>query len=48
MGLFVLPYCLNFTPVCNKEWGASALIKVPYTRFVAVHVCIVLLDMIDY
>ena len=45
MGLFVLPYYVNFTPVCNREWCASILIKVP---FVVTHVRIVLLDVIDY
>ena len=48
MGLFVLPYHVNFTPVCNREWYASALINVPYTSFVATHMRIMLLDMIDY
>ena len=48
MDLFALPYYVNFTPVCNQEWCASTLIKVPYTRLVATHVPIVLLDMIDY
>ena len=48
MGLFVLPYYINFTPACNREWCTSALIKVPYMRFVATHVRIVLLDVINY
>ena len=45
MGLFALPYYVDFTPVWNREWCASTLIKV---CFVVTHVRIVLLDVIDY